>query len=392
MLMIETNHRQLVDLIRDCIGGGRLVDGISEARGIQHRNGCHPSNRLLPGSAFALQCVSDGHDDDGNGDEPGARFHPGGRCKVRTETGERHSSSAKCRMQKSRTRGSPALPIATCAFLTFGALGAAAGAVAQPTGAGPMLARIGTYVEQYYSRAQSIVARERVTLQPLARDLGFDGFARRLEYEIRVEWNPSASGDEAPATVVRELVSVNGRPPKKDEEPRCVDPRGVSPEPLATLLPDRRHKYSFSAAGGGQVRGRAATIIEYRSLRPEPPQVEWKDECVSIELPGRTRGRVWADPDTAEILRFDEQLTGMVDIAVPRAQQRIGASAFMTIERADLSIQYRQVAFDDPDETLMLPSLVESLVIVRNSGTPRMRITQTYDDYRRFVTESRIVR
>ena len=50
------------------------------------------------------------------------------------------------------------------------------------------------------------------------------------------------------------------------------------------------------------------------------------------------------------------------------------------------------MAFHDPDETLMLPALVESLVIVRNSGTPRMLITQTVTRYRRFVTELRIVR
>ncbi len=262
---------------------------------------------------------------------------------------------------------------------------------AQATEPVPILTRIGQYVEDYYARAQSVVARERVTLQPLSRDLGAEGFARRLEYEIRVEWNPAAAGDDPPATVVRDLLRVNGRPPRKGDEPRCVDPRGVSPEPLAWLLPDRRDKYAFGAARDGRVQGRAATMIEYRSLRPEPPQAVWKDDCVSIDLPGRTRGRLWADPATAAILRLDEQLTGMVDIPVPRAQQRIGASMFMTIERADTSIHYVPVTFSNPDETLMLPSVVESVVVVRNAGTPRMRITQEYDGYRRFVTESRIV-
>ena len=98
------------------------------------------------------------------------------------------------------------------------------------------------------------------------------------------------------------------------------------------------------------------------------------------------------DPETAEILRFDEHLVGMVDIPVPVAQQRRGAASFMTIERADTSIQYRRVAFVEPDETLMLPSRIDSVVIVRNSGSPRLRITQSFSGYRRFVTESRIVR
>jgi hypothetical protein len=80
-----------------------------------------------------------------------------------------------------------------------------------------------------------------------------------------------------------------------------------------------------------------------------------------------------------------------VDIAVPREQQRTGGPAHMTIERADSSIRYRRVLFTDPDETLLLPSTIETVTIVRNSGSPRVRISQTFDNYRRFVTGSRIV-
>src|SRR5688572_25564493 len=169
-----------------------------------------------------------------------------------------------------------------------------------------MIDRIGAYVEQYYARAQSILAIESVTLQPLTRDLGPEGFARRLVYELRVEWDPDADGPDP--NVVRTLVSVNGRPPKAGDEPRCTDPRGISPEPLAPLLPGRRVNYIFTPVGQSKVQGRAAMMLDYRSVRPEPPKVEWRDECASIDLPGRTRGRIWADAESAEILRFDEHL------------------------------------------------------------------------------------
>ena len=268
---------------------------------------------------------------------------------------------------------------------------AAQGDGPQPGESVPLIARIGEYVEQYYARAQSILAIEEVSVQPLSRDLGADGFARRLLYELRLEWDPEATDGEN-ANVVRSLISVNGRSPRPNDEPRCTDPRSISPEPLAALLPAQRGKYIFHPGGIGTVNGQRAATFEYRSVRAEPPRVQWKDDCASIDLPGRTRGRVWVNPETAEILRFDENLIGMVDIPVPVAQQRRGASAFMTIERADTSIQYRRVAFVDPDETLMLPSRIESLVIVRNSGSPRLRITQSFSGYRRFVTESRILR
>jgi hypothetical protein len=264
------------------------------------------------------------------------------------------------------------------------------GALGQSVSPDTSVARVGDYVERYYARAQSIVVDENVIIQSLGPDLRTEGFARRLTYELRVEWSPDAD-DDVPAKVTRQLLAINGRPPKPGQEPECLDPRNTSPEPLAFLLPDRREKFIFKAAGLGRVDGRPAMMIDYRSVRPETPKVEWRKECVSIDLPGRARGRIWADPETAEILRLDEGVIGLVDIAVPVQQQRMGGSPYMTIERADSSIKYRRVPFTDPDETLVLPSSIDTTTIVRNSGSPRVRISQTFGNYRRFVTGSRIV-
>ena len=63
----------------------------------------------------------------------------------------------------------------------------------------------------------------------------------------------------------------------------------------------------------------------------------------------------------------------------------------MVIERADTSIRYRPVTFQDPDETLMLPASVETLQVIRNSGAPRVRKTQVFSKYRRFVTDGRVL-
>jgi hypothetical protein len=251
--------------------------------------------------------------------------------------------------------------------------------------------RVGDYVERYYARAQSIVVDEHVSIQPLGLDLTLEGFARRLTYELRVEWNPEATEEESPAKVTRQLLAINGRPPRAGQEPECLDPRSISPEPLAFLLRDRREKFNFKSAGLGRVGDRTAMMVDYRSVRAEEPKVEWKDECVSIDLPGRSRGRIWFDPETSEILRLDEGIVGMVDIPVPAKQQRMGGSMFMTIERADSTIRYRRVPFSDPDETLVLPSSIDTLTVVKNSGSPRTRISQTFTNYRRFVTGSRIV-
>lgn len=278
------------------------------------------------------------------------------------------------------------------AALVLGVVLAGRGAVGQSISADQTVARLSGYVEQYYSRAQSIVTNEAVVVQRLNRDLSFDGFARRLVYELRVEWDPTVEGDESPAKVTRQLLTVNGKPPRKGDKPECMDPKSVSPEPLAFLLPDRRHKYSFTSAGIGRVDGREAVMVDYRALEAGPPIVEWTDDCVSVDVPGRWRGRVWAEPETATIVRMDEQLMGMVDLPIPRKHQRVNGPLFITLERADMSIRYRPVRFSDPDETLMLPAEITSSSLWRNGGSPGSRVTQSFSNYRRFVTAGRIIR
>lgn len=251
-----------------------------------------------------------------------------------------------------------------------------------------VLSRAGDYVEQYYARTQSLLVEETVTLQPLSRTLSFQGFARRLVYELRIEWDPSAT--EEPATVVRELVSATGPRLGPPDQPDCMDPRAISPEPLAFLLPDRREAFRFEMAGSTRVDGREAVMLDYRVVARGEPTAEWTGKCAWVDLSGRTRGRVWADANTFEVLRFDEHLDGLVDIPRPR-DGRTSRPGVFTFERADTSIRYERVTFENPDETLMLPARVESTTVIRNSGVPRLRTTQTYQNYRRFVTESRIV-
>jgi|SRR5579862_4120340 len=259
------------------------------------------------------------------------------------------------------------------------------------------MARVGGRIEQYYVRAQSVICEETVRLEPLGHDLVTDGsHIRVLVYELRVAWDAAtadAKDGQAPvATVLRQLVKVDGRPPKSGDEPGCMDPKPVSPEPLAMLLPHRQGEFLFSYRGQGRERGRASVTLDYKSARVQPPNIVWKDNCVSIDLPGRTRGRVWLDQATGDVLRLDEELTTQYEVVVPREYARKpGVAPSFTVERADSSIAYRAVKFSDPEETLMLPESIVSLQIIRNSGTPRLRTTQRFANYRRFITAGRIV-
>lgn len=280
-------------------------------------------------------------------------------------------------------------------WTTVAATWLSAAAAAQQGGTGDLaalLARIGARVEQYYTRSRTLVCIETVVLQPLARDLTSDGHARRLVYELRMEWEPPAAGDAAgEASLVRQLLTIDGRPPRPKDEPGCIDPRAVSPEPLAMLLPNRRDEYTFSPAGTGTSGRRPTVRVDYRPAARKPPVIEWQNDCVSVDLPGRWRGRVWVDAATDDVLRLDQSLTETFDVPVPREQVARGAGFFMTIERADSSIEYRTVTFSDPDETLLVPASIESVTIVRGAAVPRLRTRQTFSSYRRFTARARIL-
>lgn len=45
----------------------------------------------------------------------------------------------------------------------------------------------------------------------------------------------------------------------------------------------------------------------------------------------------------------------------------------------------------DPDESVMLPVSKETVTVVRNAGSPRVRTSQSFRNYRRFITGGRIV-
>ena len=280
--------------------------------------------------------------------------------------------------------------VVLCALLAGGT-----SASAQGTGGRQVesaLQQIGAFVERYYSRARSVVADVRVRVQPMRRDLSPDGRARRLLYEMRVEW-AAGSDDTAPEPIiVRDLLETDGRPPGPGDDLECTDPELVSAEPLAIFLPARRHDFLFSWAGRDREAGRDAIVLDYRTRSDESPTIDWDGPCVSIDLPGMRRGKVWADAESGDVLRLDEYLTGMFEFRVPREQSRWGGVLRMTIERADTSIRYRPVGFSDPDETLQLPSSIELMTVWRNAASPRLFITHDISNYRRFVTGSRILR
>ena len=71
-------------------------------------------------------------------------------------------------------------------------------------------------------------------------------------------------------------------------------------------------------------------------------------------------------------------------------QRRHHLDPFVVIVRDEVAIRYRTVAFSDPDEVLLLPESIDTFTMVRG-GLQSTRRSQTFADYRRFVTGGRVI-
>jgi hypothetical protein len=280
--------------------------------------------------------------------------------------------------------------------LTIAAAIASTEVLAQSPDLDVLLARVGARIEQYYARAQNLICLERVTAQPVGYDMIPAGFGRVLEYELHVESDATIDGTRpTDAKVVRDLRKVNGRIPKAQDKSGCFDPNPLSPEPLAFLLPSHRGEYAFQWAGFGKGKARNAMLVDFRPLETGKPQIqedaEGRPGCFSISLPGATRGRIWIEADTNDVLRVEEHLAGPIDFPVPYEQQRRhGLPPSLMIERYDWAVRYKAVAFEDPMETLLLPESIEVLAMVRGAQSHRKH--QVFSNYRRFMTDARVVK
>jgi len=259
-----------------------------------------------------------------------------------------------------------------------------------------VLRRAGDKVIDYFARAQSIMCLEKVSLQKLGMSFGADGPARHVESELRLSWEPSPDNPTpTEARTLRQVLRVNGGKPRKKDYENCTTPEQHDSEeqPLSMLLPSQRERYIFTDGGRDVVDRRDAIVLNYREVRKpkvDVSLVEDNEDCISFDIEGGMRGRVWIDAVTHEVLRLDQSLSGLIDIPLPRkVTRRPGVNPFWTLERMDSSIRFRRVTFEDPQETMVLPVESSRLQIIRGGG--RLRTSTQYLSYRRFLTGARVI-
>ena len=291
--------------------------------------------------------------------------------------------------------------VRTIAAATLASLAVRPAALAQDRSAiDQLVVRVGQRVAEFYRRAQTVMCVERSTVQPVSRDWGSDGMARTVESDLRVEMSPSDTDRPVEPAVIRVVRSVNGRAPNpKDATSRfgCTDPNPLSPEPLAFLLPAHRDEYRFTSIRQGKEGNRPAVVLAFQTAnrRSRLELIEDEhghDDCFDWKGTVSRSGRIWLDAETDDVMKVETRIDGPIDIQVPSAlQRRHGLSPWITLERDDLTLRYRNVRFTEPDDVLLLPDTIDALTILR-SDLQSIRRRDVLTDYRRFLTSGRIKR
>jgi hypothetical protein len=250
----------------------------------------------------------------------------------------------------------------------------------------------------YYQRVQQLICIEQSTVIPIASNWSMEGLARTVESELRVEW-PDGEGPTEPR-ITREIRRINGRAPReRDLRDRsgCTDPTPFSTEPLAFLLYAHREEYRFTAVRDGRERDRPALQIDFVSAERSShagliEDDRGHDDCFDWKGSIAIEGRLWVDAATYDVLRLDRHIKGPIDVKVPtRLQRKYRFAAWLTLERDDMTLRFKQVTFNDPEEVVLLPESIESMTVFR-TGLQSIRTRQVFSDYQRFLTGTRIVK
>ena len=190
--------------------------------------------------------------------------------------------------------------------------------------------------------------------------------------------------------MIRDVRRINGRAPReRDKKDRSRLHRSQPAVARAARLSAARssREYRFTSLRTGKEKDRAALIIDFlstnRTSKPELIEDErGHDDCFDWSGPVATRGRLWVDAETHDVLRVDRHIAGPLDIRVPwRLQRRYNLPHWIVLERDDQTLRYKAVAFRDPEEVMRLPESIESLTVLRN-GLQSIRRTETFSDYR----------
>jgi hypothetical protein len=113
----------------------------------------------------------------------------------------------------------------------------------------------------------------------------------------------------------RELKLRDGRPVAKSAQPPIPDATAFTTA-VTVLLREIRDKFTFSYTGTANLDGREALIIDYVPAIRRPPSATWEGSRFRFNF--ESKGRIWIDPASYDVLRLETHLLEPVEFQPPR--------------------------------------------------------------------------
>jgi hypothetical protein len=259
-----------------------------------------------------------------------------------------------------------------------------------------ILTRVGESVGHYQAGLFSMAFTETMKREGLDKKLRPKGRPKEYVFDDLLLRQTSPGGREGVyAIAARRVKTIDGKPGKQLKEGAftCGEPNASYSDHLSFLLPKLQGDKLFSYEGETEMRGRKVFLIGALPRVRLEPEAVWKDNCFYVN--GEHRLKIWVDAENFDVLRLDAQLIESVEFKSPRTFNagfaRIGPKRKLRLARSDITLLFRRVEFKEPAQTLLLPESAESLTIIEGAGHPRVRVTQTFGDYRRYVSDVKVI-
>lgn len=256
-----------------------------------------------------------------------------------------------------------------------------------------ILARVGQSVERYHRGVFSISFTETFKSEELKQDMSPKKSKEFVYESVILRKSLSDEDGDYFAETLRRIKAVDRKPVKKgksDERP-FVSTHGAL---LNFLLPKLQKLYQFSLEGEETLRGRKALRVSMLRPGDGEPRVEWKGRSFRARAPMRIT--VWMDAENGDVLQVESRLAEAFEFDSPRAFSagpfgRFGPSRHLKYVREDYTVRFRPVLFKDPEQTLLLPEYAEWITVIEGARRPRLRTTLSFTNYRRFVSDVKVI-
>lgn len=253
-----------------------------------------------------------------------------------------------------------------------------------------LLARVGEAVERYQRGLFGIKFTETVRREELKEDLTPKQSKEYVYESVTTRESLSdAEGDYFARTLSR-LQTIDGHAATNKRS----DPAPNHEDFLNFLLPKFQSLYRFSFEGEELLRGRRAFRVGAERPGDEEPRVEWEGGSFVAFAPMHMT--VWVDAETSDVLQIESRLVRPFEFDSPRGAVagpfgRFSPSRRLRYERDDYSVRFRPVHFKAPDQTLLLPEYAEWLWVIEGARRPRTRVTISFTNYQRFVSDVKVI-